>query len=241
MSALLSTGRAATKVIDGTTNVEDAMIASIEPENNYGGRFDWALDGDAEYRALIRVKNVATELGVGATITACTLSAYCYQEGGDENSITAYQVLKPYVEGDEDGVDNDDGDVTWVDWASDANEWTTAGCECANDDGVDNSADDGVCDVAERRDRKATGEDTQGVNEVGWYHWDISTALAQGWYDGTIAENGIILINANNNGKNFYSTENEIGEPPKNPYWTFTYTTEVPKGNRRRKMILMQQ
>lgn len=218
-----------TKVIDGTTNVEDAMLHSGVADNNYGGSENWYLDGDEQTRAVIRVKNVASELGGGATISACACSSNCYTEQGFSNNVSAYRVFKPYVEGDENGVNDDDGDVTWNDWASDANEWTTAGCESADDGGSDNSGD------GTGADRKATAEDTEGVDAVGWYGWDISSDLAQGWYAGTINEEGVVLINAGSNYKYFRSTEYASDQP----FWTFTYTTGgAPTPNRRRAMML---
>jgi len=180
------------------------------------------VDGDGIDRWFIRVKNVATELGAGATITGCVDSNYCFQVSSGANNVTAHQVFKPYVEGTQTAGADPPG-VTWNDWDNDDWEWTTAGCECAGDDGFDNNTDDGTCGSS-TRDRKSTAENTETVDAVGWYAWNISTTLAQGWYDGTINEEGIILINAGNEYKQFYSTENTELQP----FWTFTYTTGAP-------------
>lgn len=210
-----------TKTIDGTTNVEDATISDYWADKNYGGKINMDVRGGTyPTRLLIRVKNVASELGAGATISAAVCSLYCSINDTDGDNI-AYSVFKPWVEGDEDGIDNDDGDVTWNDWASDANEWTTEGCLCAYDDGVDNSTDDGPCN-ATKADRKATAEDTENVTTVNtWYAWNITAALAQSWYDGTKNEEGILLF-ASTAINTFYSTESAEVQKP---FWVFTYTT----------------
>jgi len=204
-----------TKKITGTTNIEDAMIMSANAEKNYGG-YDYLYSGVA-YATLIRVKNVATELGANATISACVCSVYCNAQTSIQD-VSAYRVFKPWVEGDESGVDDDDGDVTWSDWASDAYEWTTAGCNSADDEGVDNSGD------GTGADRKATAEDTESnVGSGNWYGFDISASLAQGWYDGTINEEGIILYSGADY-QRYSSTEYTSNQP----FWVFTYTTGAP-------------
>lgn len=209
------------KTIEGTTNVDDAMMNAGSANNNYGGQI-YMLHYGGAYSPIIRVLNVASEIGGGATVTAAVCSLYCYI-GGDPSSISAYSVFKPWVEGDETGTDNDDGDVTYNDWASDADEWTDPGCNCARDDGVDNSDDGGPCNNAESADRKATAEDTETVNAVDtWFGWDISSALAQAWYDGSKNEEGILLSDGAETSNYFYSTESAETEKP---FWVFTYTT----------------
>lgn len=211
-----------TKKITGTTNIEDAWINETSPDNNYGdmGNGGHQIDNSPVQSMLIRVLNVASELGAGATISACVCSIYCYQEILGAKIIRAYRVFKPWVEGDENGVDDDDGDVTWNDWASDEYEWTAGALACANDDGVDNSSDNGVCDDATRRDRKASQESSQSVNSAGWFVWSVSAALAQAWYDGTANENGILLRTTDNGTAYFYGSEHSTTAP----HWTFTYT-----------------
>lgn len=209
-------------VIEGTTNVEDTFMWSGGPGNNYGGHIYIRVSSIGR-AGLIRVKNVASELGAGATISACVCSLYNYFLSSS-GSVSAYSVFKPWVEGDEDGIDDDDGDVTWSDWASDANEWTTEGCLCAYDDGVDNSYDDGPCANHRRADRKETAEDTETVDAADtWYAWNMSSALAQAWYDGTKNEEGIYLVDVESGYNLFYSTESAEAEKP---FWVFTYTTD---------------
>lgn len=204
--------------ISGTTNVEDALINQASANANYGGRTDFFITG-ASISSVIRVLNVAGELGAGATITDCSL--YVYNTSGASSTICGvYRIFKPWVEGDEDAVDNDDGDVTWNDFQSDALEWGTAGCECANDDGSDNSQD-GTCD-ASGRDRKSTAESTVDIDAINtWFAWDISNALAQGWYDETIEEEGVLIkyISGSTQNKIMTSTEGASNQP----YWVFYF------------------
>ena len=156
-----------------------------------------------------------------------------------DGDVGVYRVFKPWVEGDEDGINDDDGDVTWNDWASDANQWTTAGCGSADDGGSDNSG------YGTGADRKATYED--GVtftweDDGVWKAFDMSTTLAQGWYDGTINENGVFIqaYSGVDFNASLYSTERSSNQP----YWTFYFTTGEPEPsgiNARRRKILTGQ
>jgi len=224
-----------TKVISGTTNVEDAYMDQygVKADYNYGGADD--VEARVIYlNGLIRVKNVASELGGGATITGCVDSMYCNTNYGDGNT-SAYRVFKPWIEGTKSGVDpGAEPSCTWNDWSSDTYEWTTAGCNSADDDGSDNSGD------GTGADRKATAEDTENVTTVNtWYAWSISSDLAQGWYDETINEEGIVLIGVEDAYNLFSSTEDNSNQP----FWTFTYTTggAPPETHRRRRIILGDQ
>ena len=207
--------------IDGTTNVEDARVDLFGPNYNFGGSDELYVKLDDD-KSVIRCKNVASELGGEVTdITDCTLYMYCFGGAGFP-LVGAYRIFKPWVEGNEDGVDDDDGDVTWNDWASDANEWGTEGCLCANDGGVDNNVDDDAC-VATRADRKATAEDTDQTVTTSWNEWTMTDALAEGWYAGTINEEGVLLeyVSGTNALVGWRSTEYASEQP----YWVFTYTT----------------
>ena len=196
-----------TKKISGTTNVEDSYIYEYDPNTNYGTANDiqtYKYTGQVR-SGIIRVKNVASELEPGATNITAVCSLYC--NTNDVNgSISAYRVFKPWTE---------DG-VTWNDWVRTAYEWGTAGCLNASDAGTDNSGD------GTDYDRKTTAEATVSVTTPAtWYSWNISTALATGWYNGTIAERGIVLVEATTDGSNYFnSTEYTSNQP----FFVFTYT-----------------
>jgi len=218
---------AATKKISGTTNVEDTYMAKDNPDWGYGGSNELVVAskyvGTYYDRALIRVKNVASELGAGATNITAVCSVYCWYNYIDDN-IGAYRVFKPYKEGTiyADICTGTDKGVSWNDWNCLDLEWGTVGCANASDAGSDNSGD------GTDYDRKATAEaSATSVTTVNtWYSWSISTELATGWYNGTIAENGIILVGDTTTGgyNKFYSTEYGT-DATKCPFFVFTYTT----------------
>jgi len=218
-----------TKTISGTTNLDDTWMQSGFPNINRGT--DDHLIASPNYKTLIRVKNVASELGVGATNITAVCSMFCYYEDGD--TVKIYRTLKPWEEGIQDGEDCVDSGATWNDWNCDEKEWTTEGCACANDDGVDNSADGGACDDASRRDRKATAECQVLVNATGWWAFTISPELAQGWYDGTMLENGLFLAGTT---ISTYFRSTEYGS--NQPFFVFTYTSEEPGEGKPGKNIM---
>lgn len=217
---LSGNGQAEVLKISDTTNVQDVWIgAGSDADMNYGGQYYmWAITTGDHF--LVKVKNLAILLPANAVITSCVCSLYCYTNTIDA-SISAYRVFKPWVEGDQTGQTCTGTNATWNNWQCFASAWGTAGVGCAGDDGYDN-AQNGTCNVS-GRDRKATAEATVNVVTVNtWYGWSISSVLAQGWYDGTIEERGIIFINDGGVGSNrFYSTEYEA---PYLPSWTITYT-----------------
>ncbi len=207
-----------TKVIEGTTNVEDASLVQSGADNNYGGFADMLHRfGSTDWYPIIRPLNIASEIGAGATVTAAVCSLYLntYSSGG---TATALRCVKPWVEGDESGVDDDDGDVTYNDWASDANEWTTEGALCVGD-GVDNSQDNSACN-ASRRDKWSTEEDNFTITGTGWYELNMTDSLYLNWYDGDWNENGIIIVGTVDTDQRFSSTEKGSNEP----FWVFTFT-----------------
>ncbi len=209
------------KTISGTTNVEDAVISQFYSTRNYGGAT--GLVTGSTYPFLMRVKNVASEIGADATISAAVCSLYSY--GNSSGNMSNYRIFKPWEEGTQNDVTCSSPGCSWVDWACTGYEWTTPGCLCANDDGVDNSDDDGDCSEANERDRKATAEDTEALSGIGWYALSVSAGLAQDWYDGTANENGVLVLPTGT--AYFYSTEYTT-DPSKCPFWTFTYTTGEP-------------
>lgn len=201
-----------TKKIEGTTNIDDAQIIDNAPDLKLGDAVTTGLrEITQDHRIVIRVKNVATELGAGATITNAVCSVFCEVFAGNQ-TISAYSIFKPWIE----------NDVTYNDWVNPASEWTTAGCDCAGDGGSDNSQDGGTCDDS-GRDRKATAESATAYTGAGWVTIDISNALAQSWYDGTKNEEGIILIHTagNANQNTFTSAESSNTEKP---FFVFTFT-----------------
>jgi len=209
--------------IDGTTNVEDTYIFQWYGNRNYGGS-DWLRVGDNQ-NLLVRVKNVASELGPDAMITSCICSLYAAYDF-DAVTLRAFVGFKPWGEGSLDDTDPPDAPVgegvaTWNDWSNDDEEWATAGCNNGDDEGTDNSGD------GTGADRKATEESsvtTNGDNGV-WYGWIVSNVIAQAWYEGTKNEEGIYLWeDTSYPDVAFRSTEYSSNQP----FWVFTYTVGEP-------------
>ncbi len=216
---LASSAMAETFTFGNATDVEDAMIRSNNTGANFGARTEFSMfdNGSFYYRGLIRVQNVSDSIGAGATITAVICSLYNF--AGSGCTVYAYRVFKPWIEGILDGgspVGNGKG-TTWDDWSANNKEWATAGCDSTDDSGSDNSGD------GDEADRQATEIDSVDVDTEGaWFVFTIPTALGQGWYDGTIEEEGILLkVIAACGGIGFYSIDS--GTNP--PRWVFTYTT----------------
>jgi len=213
---------AETKKISGTVDIEDSFIRLDALDWNLGSDDVFSVSNysaGVKHRGLIRVKNVGNSLGTNVAITACVCSLYVWS-GAYPCAADAYQVFKPWNEGQLPGGTCSDSGVTWNDWNCTAYEWTTAGCDCAGDGGFDNDCDDGACDD-NCRDRKNTAESSTEVTGAGWWSWDISPALAQAWCDGKANENGIILI-ATSAGKYFYARSTEYSLTY-GPFFTFTY------------------
>lgn len=217
-----------TKKISGTTNVEDAEIYLWEYPSNFGGTnylivsHLWGSEPSNEEKTLIRVKNVASELGAGATNITAVCSLYSSGTDTPLDTIYAYRVFKPWREGTSDAwpCTVTAGGVTYDDWDCIDYEWGTAGCDNASDAGSDNSGD------GTDYDRKVTPEGAGVVITQGWqykwYSWSISTELATGWYNGTIDENGIILIGRiEDSYTHFRSTEHATAS--QRPFFVFTY------------------
>jgi hypothetical protein len=216
-----------TKKIRGTANVEDVWIDNMQLDKNWGAFTYLVLyeDWGEYYNALIRVKNVATLLGAGATNITAICSLYCYSHERNPDTIYAYRVFKPFKEGIGTGqycgaIDTTINGATWGDWNCLNLEWGTAGCGNASDAGTDNSGD------GSDYDRKATAE-SPGVliNANGWYGFPISSELATAWYNGTANENGILLkgVLVSQGLNYFYSTE-YTADTTLCPFFVFTYT-----------------
>ena len=203
----------------GTTETEDGAGRSAAPANSYGGSTSLTGDKFDITKLLLRPLNVSTKLGAGATITACTLY-FNVSSTNNGKIVSAHRVFKPWPEGTASAADpGTNPGATWVCWDADSDDssgWGTAGCENASDAGSDNSS------KGSGNDRKVTAEGTVTLGaSTGYYKVVISNALAQAWYDGTAATNGVCL-STNASGAWFITTsENASGKP----YFVFEYTT----------------
>jgi len=225
------------ETFQGTTETDDVKLSSSNPDNNYGIQEDLYFHSTYA-RTLFRCNYIRSTLGSGKTIHCCSLYVYLSGTSSSDN-LSAYRVFKGWVEGDEDGVDNDDGDATWNDWQSDAKEWGKAGADSTDDAGSDNTGDgDGA-------DRKATAEYTYTIDHPDdqntYVAFDL-TSICQDWYDETISNNGVIILTD--------AASNTIAEASESatqkPYFIVKYLSSQ-QGNgsehefaRRRKIISNQ-
>jgi len=214
----------------GTSETDDVKLSSYSADKNYGIQEDLYFRGD-KINTLIRCCDIRSTLGGGKEITICSLYVYISSMSSNVN-LSVYRVFKNWVEGDENGVDNDDGDATWNDWQSDAYEWHSVGCEYADDAGNDNNGD------GTGADRKATAEYTKALtypdDQNGYVAFDL-TDICQDWYDETIENNGV-LIKSDTDVNTVASSSENIGEDQR-PYFIIKYSILPFENNRRRQII----
>ena len=208
-------------IISGTTDIEDTFLNEDNPNHAEGGEVLITVrGGSGMMRALVRIKNLSTLIPANATITKAELLYFL--TSGANGSFDVFSIWKPWVEGDDVFTDNDDGDATWNDWASDEFEWGTAGCASTNDAGSDNSIDGGG------DDRKATAESNTALSVLGWVTIDLTNALVQSWYDGTKNEEGVLLKDVTAGPtRQLVSTEGTSGNLP---YAVIEYTLAAADG-----------
>ena len=193
--------------ISGTTNTEDAVLNANNPDDNYGGTTGMGLR--INDRFIFRVNGLAGLIGSGQQIDACSLYFYQYAADGlgAEDSLYAWRVFKPWVEGVSDAANALTG-VTYLDWECDDYEWGSSGCNSASDVGDDNSTDGGGYDRAATPVGKAALTASSG--------WKVISLgnLGQGWYDGTIDENGFAIGATFSSGEYIYIYSSEYTTNP---------------------------
>jgi hypothetical protein len=203
----------------GNGSIDDAQLNQIFGDRNYGVLTVITVSEAAyDYNSVIRPVGVGSTLGVGATNITGVCSLKCSGNYSDGNT-NVYAIWKnQWVKGDENGTDNDDGDVTWNDWASDANEWTTAGCMSATDTRTYNTGD------GTGGDRALTAESIVNVTTTNtWYSWAISTTTATEWYGQASGQEGGLLLQTGIASNDFASSENATAA--NRPRFSFTFET----------------
>jgi hypothetical protein len=231
--------------------VADAYIASDKACYNYGASVDIYVGSDPineeDTLGFWAARNIAAQIGVaGATINSCSLyiPVTAVDAAGD---FDLYRLFKYAIEGEETAdIPDPDSGMTWVFFqglkfrvsACNGYYWTQddalpySGPSCADDDGVDNVENGGTC-VSARADRTETYMSTNYVNASSQYWaWSITTSLAQDWYDGDAAENGVIMYARLNGSIKTASTETtgDINGSPALPYFRFRYTVAEAAG-----------
>lgn len=183
------------------TNIEDNFLNSDSSgrDLNYGSH-DGAIAGKAPYGStyLIRMVNLPELLKYGKVIISCNLHVCLSAADGlsGEKTVGVLRVFKPWIEGNLDGQDPEEGEgSTFNDWSADSMEWAIPGCHNQDDNGVDNEGDGAGADC------KATPESTVTVPQTsafpwisqGFRTWSISPELVTGWYSGEYQNNGLIM------------------------------------------------
>lgn len=232
-------------------SIEDTHIT--EPSNpgyNYGNatgvRIGRAFASNTDTIALIRPSgDIADALGLGATTNSCSLFIYLTNVG-DVGDIDCYQSLKYFFEGDNfEAIPFPDSGATWAFFQGlrfratgiRGFHWTAldagihiVGPWCADDSGIENVIDNGTC-VAARADRAASSMDQVNVTATQYYGWEITTSLAQHWYDNGDPY-GVMLWPANVVSVTFSSSEvtGDINGPANVPYFRYRYTVAEAAG-----------
>ncbi|PKL57909.1 MAG: hypothetical protein CVV34_05075, partial [Methanomicrobiales archaeon HGW-Methanomicrobiales-5] len=150
-----------------------------------------------------------SDIPAGVTITKAELKLYSPYTFTNTMDIEAHKITRSWIEGTGNGSQTNNG-ATWYRYDG-VNLWANYGGD------YDSTI---VCT-------------TQVGTNSGWYVWDI-TNLVQGWFNGTEANNGIIL-----KGSNEYSTYRQFwssdhSDQTWRPKLVVTYATvddTVPQGN----------
>jgi hypothetical protein len=229
-----SVWHAATTTIGGTTLIEDSWITNQNVCENNGNDDDIYVknSGGDIYHGAARCWDVSGQLPANADISACSMivSVGTVTTGGN---VAIYRIFKPWVEGDDVGINVSDSGITWNNWNGNyvrtciGNYWADAGAACARADGEDNNYGWSTAMTCEdtTADTDSPYEDIVNVTGVGRTAFEISVTLAQGWYDGTYNENGVLFTAAANVNIIMASIE-KTWTPNSEDYrgWKFIYT-----------------
>ncbi|RJP74936.1 MAG: hypothetical protein C4524_12375 [Candidatus Zixiibacteriota bacterium] len=216
-------------------HLEDAWLNadSTGRELNYGAH-DGALAGKAPQGCtyLLRLLDLPQLLGPDKVILGCRL--YVFISHGDgmsgNKTVGALRVFKPWVAGTLDGQNPGQSEgCTFNDWSADSLEWALPGGHYQNDTGTDNTGDGEGADCMQTPESLVLIPQTAAYPWVtpGYRVWEISPGLVQGWYQGTIANNGLALKTVYPWGWAHIRSE-EYADHTKRPYFVVTYLTSSP-------------
>lgn len=183
------------------------------------------------YYYVNRLRELDRILPANSVIDSCKAAIYVSSSGIPSDSVSVTRVFKPFRDANGIGgtADTTAGAI-WANWsivsgASDS-AWTTAGCGSADDGGADNDGN------GTGADRKATRESFKAISTSGIVVFDITSALAQAWYDGTAAENGVIFRDVDPTpGMQAIRSGDWYQNLDQNPYWRIVWHAgEAPSG-----------
>lgn len=187
-----------TATLTGSGDIVDAGGNSSSATFNYGSTNPILLSNQNTRFMLIKPISgrVATVIGSGKVITACSLYVYINVNAGDTVSCFIRQCYRKWTPGNANGVAvGTNGDsCNWNKYnaiGGSDNNWQTAGCQGASDRGT---PIDTVAITA-----------AEGAGTV--KKFDVSAAVAQSWYDGADSS-GVILGGSRSVLWSFSATEN---------------------------------
>ncbi len=186
-------------VIEYSTTVTTTFQNGVSPDSNYAGCednwiFSWQPtlnegtntygNGIGFYSGIKRtpIKFDISSISSSDTVSSAKLRLMMYTIGADR-TVEAYQILQPWTQ----------MGSTWNNYDAN-NAWDTAGCDGSGTD----------------RASTATGSVAVTTSQAGtWIEIDLDTSLVQGWVDGTITNNGVLLKATNEqSGEMRYRAEN---------------------------------
>jgi hypothetical protein len=171
--------------LDGYSATEDTYIYQYAVDSNYCTQKPLSIGQKQQYAALLRFELPA--IPVDAVVVRATLQVYA--EGGaaqPDLSIGAYYITRTV----------DLCQATW-NQARSGGAWASPGA---------NNTD---------TDRRPSAESSVTVNGIGkWYEFDLS-AVAQGWVNGGLANNGVLLRAAYDTAKYYFSSRESGSQQPK--------------------------
>ncbi len=150
--------------LNGYTGCNDTHLYQYATSANYCNEDRFRVGYNLKQQYTSLLHFDAAPIPANATILDAKLELYAAGWGGSNMTLDAYRVLRAWI----------DCQATW-NQAYSGNPWGQPGC---NDTATD---------------RSASPEDTvstTGINQ--WYRFDL-TQLVQGWVDGSVANNGILL------------------------------------------------
>lgn len=171
--------------LDGYYDAEDTYIYKYAPDSNYCTDNPLSIGYLQQYAALLRFDVSAIPLD--AVVVQAMLQVYAEAWGEATNvSIGAYYITRTV----------DLCQATW-NQARSGNAWASPGANSAESD------------------RRASAESSVTTSGIGkWYEFDLS-AVTQGWIDGSLANNGVLLRAADSTARIFFSTRESGAHRPK--------------------------
>jgi parallel beta-helix repeat protein len=181
--------------LNGYSGTEDTYIYQYSPDSNYCTMKPLSVGQKQQYATLLRFD--VSAIPVDAVVMRAALQIYA--EGWSEQSdlsVGAYYITRTV----------DLCQATW-NQARSGGAWASPGA---------NNTDS---------DRRASAESSVTVNAVGkWYEFDLS-AVVQGWLNGSLANNGVLLRAAYATAKYYFSSRESGAQEPR---LVIVYHTALP-------------